>query len=403
MSNEYLQYTIEDLHHMVNLGVRGNMVCDSIYKQLMPDVVDRFYSNLINNKNPIDNKFYKHMKINDVKDHNNIASDLPNKSEDWQTDYFEDWDIIIDDGLIQDKGFDRGYDFNGLRLLSSYNKYSRFPLYQPYYKPTNRLSDYGILNSTGPVGLKVLANRKFEDLKVCYTDKYADKDLTCVFVIVDIGKNSKVELKEFFENKDGCKIYNILYLIRDGATLKLNRQHDYSHKDKSMNVIESKFIQFPGSKLSYEVFGEGSKHNQEIVDVEIHDNCNTSVIGTFNLYDKNVNNMYVNVHHKKPGSSSIVDVRTIGDDFSHSSFCGKINIDKIAEETFAHLENKNLMVSDSAVMVTEPQLDINTKEVECSHGCTVSNYNKDMLYYLQSRGVDNIASEELLKECFLKT
>ena len=141
----------------------------------------------------------------------------------------------------------------------------------------------------------------------------------------------------------------------------------------------------------------------EVIDLEIHDNCSTSIIGTFNLFDKNVNNMHVNVHHKKPGSTSIVDVRTIGDDFSHSSFCGKINIDKIAEDTFAHLENKNLMVSDSAVMITEPQLDINTKEVECSHGCTVSNFNKDMLYYLQSRGVDNIASEELLKECFLKT
>lgn len=402
MSN--INYTIDDLHHMVNLGVRGNMVCDNIYKQMMPDVVDRYFDNLVTKGNPVDNKFYKHMKINDAKNHINIASNSINKNEDWKTDYLEDWDIIIDDGLIQDKGFTKSYHNNrGLRLLSSYNKYSRFPLYQPYFKPTNRISDYGILNSTGPVGFKVLNQRNFDDLKVCYTDKYADKDLTCVFVIVDIGKNSNVNLKELFENKDGCKIYNILYLVRDGATLKLSRQHDYNGKEQSMNIIESKIIQFPGSKLSYEVYGEGSKHNQEVIDLEIHDNCSTSIIGTFNLFDKNVNNMYVNVHHKKPNSSSIVDVRTIGDDFSHSSFCGKINIDKIAENTFAHLENKNLMVSDSAVMITEPQLDINTKEVECSHGCTVSNFNKDMLYYLQSRGVDNIASEELLKECFLKT
>ena len=109
----------------------------------------------------------------------------------------------------QNKGYNYVYDTRGLRLLSSYNKHSKFPLYQPYFKPTNRISDYGILNSTGPVGFKVLNQRNFDDLKVCYTDKYADKDLTCVFVIVDIGKNSKVNLKELFENKDGCKIYYV--------------------------------------------------------------------------------------------------------------------------------------------------------------------------------------------------
>lgn len=402
MSDKSLNYTLEDLHQLINLRIRSNMLCDDIYKKLMPDVVNLYFDDLRTKGNPVNNNFYKHMKINDVITHSNIASQNYTKNDNLQKESLNDWDLIIDDGVVENIHYSH-HSHRGLKLLNGFNKHSRFPLYQPYYKPNNRLSDYGILNSTGPVGYKIPNNSKFEDLKVCYTDSYADKDLTCVFVIVDIGKNSKVELKELFENKDGCKIYNILYLIRDGATLKLNRQHDYSQKEQSINVIESKFVQFPGSKLSYEVFGEGSKHNQEVVDVEIHDDCNTSIIGTFNLYDKNVNNMYVNIHHKKPGSSSIVDVRTIGDDFSHSSFCGKINIDKIAEETFAHLENKNLMVSDSAVMITEPQLDINTKEVECSHGCTVSNYNKDMLYYLQSRGVSDIASEELLKECFLKT
>ena len=96
MSN--INYTIDDLQHMVNLGVRGNMVCDNIYKQMMPDVVDRYFDNLVTKGNPVDNKFYKHMKINDAKNHINIASNSINKNEDWKTDYLEDWDIIIDDG-----------------------------------------------------------------------------------------------------------------------------------------------------------------------------------------------------------------------------------------------------------------------------------------------------------------
>ena len=55
MSN--INYTIDDLHHMVNLGVRGNMVCDNIYKQMMPDVVDRYFDNLVTKGNPVEINF----------------------------------------------------------------------------------------------------------------------------------------------------------------------------------------------------------------------------------------------------------------------------------------------------------------------------------------------------------
>ena len=64
--------------------------------------------------------------------------------------------------------------------------------------------------------------------------------------------------------------------------------------------------------------------------------------------------------------------------------------------------NKNLLLSDKASAVSEPQLDINTKEIECTHGCTISNIDKDDLYYLNSKGIDNFEATEILKEAFLK-
>ena len=123
------------------------------------------------------------------------------------------------------------------------------------FTPTNRLSDYAVLNSTGPVGIKFYANKKYSQ-SICYADHYKDKDVNCVFAIIDIGKNSSINLDEFFENKSGVKLYKILYVVRYTATLKISRKHDYENKD-TCNVIDSKFIQFPAVKYP-EVFGEGS-------------------------------------------------------------------------------------------------------------------------------------------------
>jgi Fe-S cluster assembly protein SufD len=78
-------------------------------------------------------------------------------------------------------------------------------------------------------------------------------------------------------------------------------------------------------------------------------------------------------------------------------------VDKDAINTDAQLVNKNLLLSSKATAITEPQLDINTKEIACSHGCTVSNINEDQLYLLESRGIETNIAEETLKQCFLVT
>ena len=74
MSDKSLNYTLEDLHQLINLRIRSNMLCDDIYKKLMPDVVNLYFDDLRTKGNPVNNNFYKHMKINDVITHSNIAS-----------------------------------------------------------------------------------------------------------------------------------------------------------------------------------------------------------------------------------------------------------------------------------------------------------------------------------------
>jgi len=396
-----IQYSISELHNLFELELRGSMSLNE--NSDMHSIALENRDSILSNGNPVHNRLYKNMKLNTMLQHiNEASSDKSNRVIDENS--YKDIDYIIDDGQISDPHEGSSYVFGRghgeCSILSPYKSHSKLDLYQPYFKPTGRISDFAVAHSVGTIGLKFNRNAQ-EDTSIAYIDKYGDKDLNCVTVIIDIGKNSSLNIKENFENKDGIKIYKIVYLVRDFASLKLTREHDVKFKDKGINVIETNVIQFPNSSFEYNVSGEGCKHSQDLMYIDVHDNCNTQVNGRYDLYGDYINNSAVSIHHIGKNSKSRVDVKSIVDDSAHSSFLGSIIVDKNAIDTDAELYNKNLLVSNKAVAITEPQLDINTKEIACKHGCTISNLDKQQLYYLNSKGIENNIAEETLKQCFL--
>ena len=390
-----LEYNIKELRNFFESGIRlNNLVNES---SPMHDVARECYNSLLQS-NPIDNTFYKHMQLGVFANHLNLG-DPNSKSKDLNIVNDVEYDILIDDGLIS-MNADTYWQEEPLKLLTSYKRNNGLKLYQPYLKPTGRLSDVAVIHSVNPVGYKVRPDQKVQST-VMFADKYADNDLSCNLVIVDIGERANVSISEFIQSKKGAKIIKVLYLIRDGATLNIEREFDNANKDETLSVMESNFIQFPGSTLNVNTISEGNKYNQDLMFLDVYKNCTTNIKGSHYLYDNYKNNSVVNVHHKGPNSTSKVDVRSVLEDKSYSSFLGEIKVDKTAEGVDADLKNKNLLCSSEATAFTEPQLDINTKEIACSHGCTISNINKEHLYYLNSRGIDNVAGGDIIKQCFL--
>ena len=82
-------------------------------------------------------------------------------------------------------------------------------------------------------------------------------------------------------------------------------------------------------------------------------------------------------------------------------FNGKILVAKGASGTNATLNNNNLLLSNTSAMQSNPQLEINCEDVKCSHGSTSGNLDKDALFYLCSRGIDEDAAKEILIQGFI--
>ena len=109
---------------------------------------------------------------------------------------------------------------------------------------------------------------------------------------------------------------------------------------------------------------------------------------------------YMYVEHAKPHCSSRQFYNGILDGHSHGVFHGRIIVHKDAQKTDAKQTNRNLLLSDDAQIDTKPQLEIYADDVKCTHGATIGQIDEGALFYLRSRGIDEVSARKLLLLAF---
>jgi len=109
---------------------------------------------------------------------------------------------------------------------------------------------------------------------------------------------------------------------------------------------------------------------------------------------------YMLVEHASPHCGSRQFYNGILDDHAHGVFHGRIIVHKDAQKTDAKQTNRNLLLSDHAQIDTKPQLEIYADDVKCTHGATIGQIDENALFYLRSRGIDEISARRLLLVAF---
>ena len=94
------------------------------------------------------------------------------------------------------------------------------------------------------------------------------------------------------------------------------------------------------------------------------------------------------INHASPDAKSHQYFKGVCAGSGKGVFQGTIVVAEGASQTAAKQLNKNLLLSDEAKVYTKPQLKIDTDDVKCAHGATVSQIRDDELFYLQTRGLN---------------
>lgn len=106
------------------------------------------------------------------------------------------------------------------------------------------------------------------------------------------------------------------------------------------------------------------------------------------------------IDHAKPHGTSHELYKGILDGRSSAVFNGRILVRKDAQKTDSKQTNKNLVLSDSAVINTKPELQIFADDVRCTHGATIGQLDAESLFYMQSRGIGKAQARSLLTQAF---
>lgn len=126
------------------------------------------------------------------------------------------------------------------------------------------------------------------------------------------------------------------------------------------------------------------------------ENAEALLNGVCMLADKREAHSHVFMDHQAPHCRSYQLFKAVLNDFSRSSFEGKIMVRQAAQKTEAFQLNNNLLLNDHAHADSKPNLEIFADDVKASHGATVGQLDPEQLFYMKTRGFADEEAKNLL-------
>lgn len=111
--------------------------------------------------------------------------------------------------------------------------------------------------------------------------------------------------------------------------------------------------------------------------------------------------LHLRIGHNMPACASRILYRGLADGRGQAVFDGRVVVDRGADKTDARQDSKGLLLSRQAEIDVMPRLEIYADDVKCGHGASVGQLDRDAVFYLRSRGIDEDEAQGLLIEGFM--
>ena len=122
----------------------------------------------------------------------------------------------------------------------------------------------------------------------------------------------------------------------------------------------------------------------------------------FGDHEQHIDNRTLQLH-RAPYTSSELYYKGALKGSSRAIYSGLVDIEKDAKQADAQQSNRNLLLSQGASALPDPFLEIKTSEVvRASHGVSVGRPDEDVLFYLESRGLDQETAQNVFVKGFFQ-
>jgi len=218
--------------------------------------------------------------------------------------------------------------------------------------------------------------------------------------LIVAGRGSQITVVESFFGKGTYFTNTVTEIVAgDGAVVDHYKFENESldsfhigtvqiHQERSSNVT-SRTIATGGGLVRNEInaalTGEGASLSME---------------GLFVLSGKQHVDNHTLIDHVAPHCDSVELFKGILDENARGIFDGRIIVEPNAVKTNSRQTNKNLLLSETAVIDSKPSLEIHNDDVKCNHGSTIGQLDEEALFYLRARGIGAEEARNLLVYAF---
>ena len=217
--------------------------------------------------------------------------------------------------------------------------------------------------------------------------------------LILVGANAQCTIVETYKGK-GAYFTNAVteIVLGENAVVdhyKVQRESREAFHVATMQVQVGRSANFSSHSISL-----GGALVRNDANAVLSEGCETTLNGLYIVNGAQHVDNHTVIDHAKPHGTSHELYKGILDGTANAVFNGRIIVRKDAQKTDSKQTNKNLVLSDNAVIHTKPELQIHADDVRCTHGATIGQLDAEAMFYLQSRGIGRQDARSLLTYAF---
>ena len=226
---------------------------------------------------------------------------------------------------------------------------------------------------------------------------------TAMHHTIVLGKNTKAQVlvcdHAWSQNHYLCSSTTEVY-VGEGATYEHYHLEDTSNSMCRFNNLIINQSKSSDTLANLITLRNGTTRNNVFI-TQNGENCRTELCGMFLGSGHQTADNFTKINHLTTGGHSNELFKYVLDENSKGVFKGELIVAKGAQKTEAYQTNRNILLSRTAKVRTEPQLEIYADDVKCSHGATTGQMDEKALFYMRQRGIPEQEARLLLMNAFV--
>ena len=218
---------------------------------------------------------------------------------------------------------------------------------------------------------------------------------------VRVGRDASVALIESYASRGGNVFTNAVTEIVCGENAVVDHCRLAIGNESTLHVATGQTWQAPASlfrSTAVHLGGQLVRHESNVL--LDGPGAETVLNGFYMTAGRDHVDNHTVIDHAAPHTRSRELYAGVLAGRSTAAFNGAIIVRPHAQGTAAGQRNRNLLLSDEAIVHTKPELQIHADDIKCTHGATIGQLDPDALFYLRTRGFDLGSARRVLTEAF---